>query len=56
MIDPATGGLAGSRCPTQVREVVREGQEPAPCRTHRSFWQKLFGGFRSGREGGEGRR
>ena len=56
MIDPATGGLAGSRCPTQVREVVREGQEPAPCRTHRSFWQKLFGGFRSGREGDEGRR
>jgi penicillin-binding protein 1B len=56
MIDPETSGLAGERCPTQVREVVREGQEPAPCRTHRSFWQKLFGGFRSGRGDGQGRR
>ena len=56
MIDPETGGLAGDRCPTQVREVVREGQEPAPCRTHRGFWQRLFGGFRSGRGTGGNRR
>ncbi len=54
MIDPETGGLAGSRCPTQVREVVREGQEPAPCGTHRGFWQRLFGGFRVWTRGGRG--
>ncbi len=55
-IDPETGGLAGERCPTRVREVVREGQQPAPCRAHRSFWQRLFGRDGTGRNAGGERR
>jgi membrane peptidoglycan carboxypeptidase len=55
-IDPETGGLAGERCPSRVRDVVRAGQEPAPCRAHRSFWQRLFGGGGAGREAARDRR
>lgn len=37
-----TGMRAGSKCPEQVIEMFREGQEPELCKVHLSFWRKLF--------------
>ncbi len=37
-----TGMRAGSKCPEQVTEMCREGQEPELCNVHLTFWRKLF--------------
>jgi membrane carboxypeptidase/penicillin-binding protein len=43
-IDPETGGLAGSRCPSSRWAPFIPGTEPTEtCREHRGFWARIFG-------------